>query len=112
MEQVYQHQTFFSRLHHFVLVSDAFVVVPGGIGTTLEALMIWQLLQVRKLHDTPLILVGDMWADLAAWAQQHMVNGESQLLDPADISILQCVDSFEDAIAQLREAHTKWRRTL
>ena len=53
VEQVYQHQTFFSRLHHFVLVSDAFVVAPGGIGTTLEALMIWQLLQVRKLHDTP-----------------------------------------------------------
>lgn len=34
---------FFSRLHHFVLVSDAFVVVPGGIGTVLELTMIWQL---------------------------------------------------------------------
>ena len=40
--------TFFSRLHHFVLVSDAFVVVPGGIGTVLETMMIWQLLQVRQ----------------------------------------------------------------
>ena len=28
--QVFEHRTFFSRLHHFVLVSDAFVVVPGG----------------------------------------------------------------------------------
>src|SRR5215472_7181342 len=28
----YEHQTFFSRLHHFVLASDAFIVVPGGIG--------------------------------------------------------------------------------
>ena len=56
--QAFEHRTFFSRLHHFVLVSDAFVVVPGGIGTVLETMMIWQLLQVRKLHDTPLILAG------------------------------------------------------
>ena len=59
--QAYEHGTFFSRLHHFVLVSHAFVVVPGGIGTTLEALMIWQLLQVRRLYGTPLIMIGRMW---------------------------------------------------
>lgn len=32
VEEVFQHQTFFSRLHHFVLVSDAFVVMPGELG--------------------------------------------------------------------------------
>jgi uncharacterized protein (TIGR00725 family) len=53
VEQAFEHQTFFTRLHHFVLASDAFVVVPGGIGTVLEAMMVWQLLQVRHLHDTP-----------------------------------------------------------
>lgn len=52
--QAHEHRTFFSRLHHVVLLSHAFVVVPGGIGTTLEALMIWQLLQVRKLYGTSL----------------------------------------------------------
>jgi uncharacterized protein (TIGR00730 family) len=65
--EAYAHRTFFSRLHHFVLVSDAFVVVPGGIGTVLELAMIWQLLQVRKLNRTPLILIGRMWADFVAW---------------------------------------------
>src|SRR5262249_36505056 len=29
--RVYQHRTFFTRLHHFILISDAFIVVPGGI---------------------------------------------------------------------------------
>ncbi|HEU4340688.1 MAG TPA: LOG family protein [Candidatus Binatia bacterium] len=48
----------FTRLHQFVLASDAFIVAPGGIGTVLETMMIWQLLQVRHLQDTPLILVG------------------------------------------------------
>ena len=50
----------FTRLQHFVIASDAFVVVPGGIGTVLETLMIW-LLQVRHVDNVPLILVGKMW---------------------------------------------------
>jgi predicted Rossmann-fold nucleotide-binding protein len=37
----YEHRTFFSRLHHFMIVSDAFVVVPGGVGTLLELSLAW-----------------------------------------------------------------------
>src|ERR1051326_3351081 len=32
VEQAFEHRTFFTRLHHFVLPSDAFVVAPGGLG--------------------------------------------------------------------------------
>ncbi len=49
VERVYRHRTFFSRLHHFVRLSSAFIVLPGGIGSTLEAMMVWQLLQARHL---------------------------------------------------------------
>ncbi len=66
--QAFEHRTFFTRLHQFVLTSDAFVVAPGGVGTVLETLMIWQLLQVKHLQDTPLILVGKMWPGLVEWA--------------------------------------------
>src|SRR4029077_11168630 len=79
VEQAFEHKTFFTRLHHFVLTSDAFVVVPGGIGTVLELTMIWQLLQVRHLHDTPLILVGKMWAGLVDWARTHLVTSQPPL---------------------------------
>src|SRR5205085_9040775 len=72
--EAFEHGTFFTRLHHFVLVSDVFVVVPGGIGTALELLMVWQLLQVQKLHDTPLILVGDMYAELVDWCRKYMLR--------------------------------------
>ena len=60
VEQVFEHETFFTRLHQFVLMSDAYIVAPGGIGSLLEATMIWQLLQVRQL-DVPLIFAGPMW---------------------------------------------------
>jgi uncharacterized protein (TIGR00730 family) len=110
IEEMYRHRTFFSRLHHFVLISDAFVVVPGGIGTTLEALMIWQLLQARKLHQTPLIFVGGMWSDLVAWVDRYMVNAVPTMADSADLSIPQCVDQFEEVLPLLKESHAQWKK--
>src|SRR5437899_1634693 len=89
VEQAFEHQTFFTRLHHFVLVSDAFVVVPGGIGTVLETMMIWQLLQVRHVHDTPLILVGKMWAELVDWGRKHLLNPQLPLASADDLAIPQ-----------------------
>ena len=68
VEQAFEHATFFTRLHHFVLISDAYIVAPGGLGTLLETMMIWQLLQTRHLHDTPLIFAGSMWRGLVEWA--------------------------------------------
>ena len=109
VEQVYLHRTFFSRLHHFVLVSDAFVVLPGGIGTALEALMIWQLLQVRQLQNTPFITVGKMWRELAIWAKKYTIDVEPPMADPADLSIPTCVDTCEEAIELLREAYEQWQ---
>lgn len=108
VEQVYNHQTFFSRLHHFALISDAFVVVPGGIGTTLEALMIWQLLQVQKMHDAPLIFVGEMWADLVRWAERFMINDGTPMVHPEDLRIPQCVDTVDEAIALLKNSYYCW----
>ena len=85
--QAFEHKTFFTRLHHFVLTSDAFVVAPGGIGTVLELMMIWQLLQVRHVRDTPLILVGKMWADLVDWARTHLLTSQPPLANPEDMAI-------------------------
>jgi uncharacterized protein (TIGR00730 family) len=87
VEEVFEHGTFFTRLHHFVLTSDAFVVAPGGIGTVLETMMIWQLLQVRHLSDTPLILVGRMWPGLVEWARSAMLSTDPTLANPEDIGI-------------------------
>lgn len=106
--EAFEHGTFFSRLHHFVLVSDAFVVVPGGIGSVLELAMIWQLLQVRRLYQTPLILIGDMWADLVRWARTYMLRPDFQLAGDADMDIPQCVATTEEAIALIRRRHAAW----
>ncbi|MDX2171420.1 MAG: LOG family protein [Deltaproteobacteria bacterium] len=106
--QMYEHGTFFSRLHHFVIASDAFVVVPGGIGTVLELTMVWQLLQVRQIKDTPLILVGPMWAELVDWARAYLLRPEFALASPDDIEIPRCVHTAAEAIELLRARHAQW----
>lgn len=106
--QAFEHRTFFTRLHHFVLASDAFVVAPGGIGTVLETMMIWQLLQVRHVHDTPLILVGKMWAALVDWARAHLLSAQPPLANPEDITIPLCVATADEAITVVREHRARW----
>jgi transketolase len=110
--QAFEHRTFFTRLHQFVLTSDAFVVAPGGIGTLLEAVLIWQLLQVKHLQDTPLILVGRMWPGLIEWARSAMLDTDAPLAGPDDIGIPRCVATADEAIAILRERHEAWRRQM
>jgi uncharacterized protein (TIGR00730 family) len=110
VEQAFEHKTFFSRLHHFVLTSDAFVVCPGGIGTVLELMLIWQLLQVKHVHDTPLILVGNMWAELVDWAKKNLLKPELSLANPEDLRIPRCVSTADEAIALIREHHAGWLR--
>jgi uncharacterized protein (TIGR00730 family) len=108
VELAFEHRTFFTRLHHFVLASDAFVVAPGGIGTVLETLMIWQLLQVRHLQHTPLILVGKMWPGLIEWARSAMLSFETPLANAEDMDIPRCVEDGEEAVALIRERHSVW----
>jgi len=103
VELAFEHRTFFTRLHHFVLASDAFIVAPGGIGTVLETMMIWQLLQVHHLERTPLIMVGKMWPGLIEWVRDAMLSFETPLIDPADVDIPICVANSEEAIAIIRD---------
>jgi uncharacterized protein (TIGR00730 family) len=108
VSQAYGHRTFFSRLHHFMILSDAFVVVPGGIGTLLEMSLVWQLLQVRKLYNTPLILVGKMWPELVEWGRRSMLLEGSELASEVDFTIPYCVNTIEETVALIQENRAAW----
>ena len=104
----FEHRTFFTRLHQFVLTSDAFVVAPGGIGTVLESMLVWQLLQVRHLENTPLIFVGKMWPGLVDWARTSMLSVDPPLASPQDFDVPRCVADADEAIAIIRENRQQW----
>jgi hypothetical protein len=72
--------------------------------------MIWQLLQVRKLYGTPLIMIGRMWPEFVRWAKDHMLGVEPHLADPMDLAIPRCVAGVDEALAIIREYHGQWVR--
>jgi predicted Rossmann-fold nucleotide-binding protein len=111
VSQAFEHRTFFTRLHQFVLTSDAYIVAPGGIGTVLETMMIWQLLQVNHLQNTPLLLVGRMWPGLVSWARTEMLSYDPPLASVDDFSVPLCVAGADEAIAVIGEHHARWKRT-
>ena len=96
-----QHYSFFSRLHHFVFLSSAFVAMPGGIGTALEMMTILQLLQVRKITDRPLILVGDNWKGLMKWMEEALVP---EYIHREELRLPILVPKVEDALPFIRKA--------
>jgi hypothetical protein len=77
-------------------------------GTVLELMLIWQLLQVRHVQGTPLILVGKMWPGLVDWASSQLLKAEPPLANPDDIAIPRCADNADEAIEFIRQEHTQW----
>lgn len=106
VDKVFRHRTFFSRLHHFIRLSSAFIVMPGGIGTALELFMVWQLLQVKHMKEHPLILIGTMWPGLIDWMRATML--ERGLVSPPDFDVVKIVGSSEEAIPIIRESYDRW----
>ena len=72
--------------------------------------MIWQLLQVHHLNNTPLILVGKMWPGLVEWAKTSMLSADMPLASAADLAIPHCVADADGAIAIIKKNHAHWRR--
>jgi len=108
VDKVFRHRTFFSRLHHFIRLSSAFIVMPGGVGTALELFMVWQLLQVKHMRQHPLILVGTMWPGLIDWMRGTMLD--RGLISPSDFDVVKIVGSSEEAVPIIRESYDRWRQ--
>lgn len=106
LDTVTAHRTFFSRLHHFVRMSQAFVIFPGGIGTSLELFMVWQLLQVGFLTERPVVLVGEMWRGLVDWMSREMVS--RRLMDADDLHLVTLATSIDDAVSQIERHKVKF----
>jgi len=63
-------RTLRERLNRLVEIGDAWIALPGGIGTLSEVSLCWSLLQTREVAPRPLILIGAMWQESMASFQQ------------------------------------------
>jgi uncharacterized protein (TIGR00730 family) len=97
---------FSKRLDKFTLLSNAVVVTPGGVGTTLEFLYVWQLVQVKKINNIPIILLGKEWADFYTWIKKWPLH--QHFLEKEETASLHLAKNSSEAIALIKEAHKTW----
>jgi len=96
---------FSTRLDNFIELANAVVVAPGGIGTLLELLYTWQLMQVKMISHIPIILLGDMWLDFGLWIKKWALK--NKFLDQKDFTLLHLVNNYADALEILKNAYKK-----
>ena len=94
---------FSQRLDTFMSLSDAVVVATGGIGTILELFYTWQLVQVKHLCETPIVLFGPMWPKLIAWMKEEVLSRE--LFDQADLRRVFLIDDPLRVVEFLLRVH-------
>lgn len=97
----HHHRRFSSRLDDFMRLSNAVVVMRGGVGTVLELFFTWQLIQVGHMPNRPFILVDKkFWQGLIDWMNASLVN--NGLVSPGDMNFVELVDTPEEAAEIIR----------
>lgn len=106
LEYLDNHELFSTRLDEFMLLSDAVVVMSGGIGTCLELFYTWQLLQVKHVAHMPVILVGKMWRKLVDWVIDYPLR--LGYMNADDLNSIVVVDNWKQAAKVLKAAKIRY----
>jgi uncharacterized protein (TIGR00730 family) len=90
--------------------SDAFLVLPGGLGTLDELFEALTLVQTQKVTSFPLVLLGtDYWQGMIDWLRDRaLVHGT---INQSDIDMLNLTDDVDHAIELMVQGRER-RRTM
>lgn len=103
-----EHKRFSSRLDEFMRLSHAVIVAPGGIGTLLELLYVWQLIQVGMIEERAVVLLDrSLWSGLLAWVDEKMLG--RGFISPRDFNWIHCVDTPQEALPYIKTELEKFR---
>ncbi|WP_460746424.1 LOG family protein [Nocardiopsis oceani] len=95
---------FFVRKTMFVKYSQAFVVLPGGLGTLDELFEAITLVQTKKITRFPVVLVGtEFWAGLRDWVEASLLK--HGLIAEKDMELLHVTDDPDEAVRIIQRAH-------
>jgi uncharacterized protein (TIGR00730 family) len=92
---------FFVRKVMLVKYSQAFVVMPGGLGTLDEVFETATLMQTRKIESFPIIAMGtDFWRHMGTFMQEALLAEKT--IDEADTGLFDLTDSVDEAMEIVR----------
>jgi predicted Rossmann-fold nucleotide-binding protein len=76
---------FFDRMRTMIEESQAWLVLPGGLGTLAELAMTWDLISIHVLEPRPLLLYGEMWQSVIDTLADHLVLSIDQAFETIQI---------------------------
>jgi uncharacterized protein (TIGR00730 family) len=104
-----EHRRFSSRLDEFMRLSHAVVVAPGGIGTLLELMFAWQLIQVGMVERREIILLDRaLWQGLMDWMRREVLG--RKFIAPTDFDWMHLVETPEEAVEIIRVSLLQYGR--
>jgi uncharacterized protein (TIGR00730 family) len=106
LDTMLEFRYFFVRKVMLVKYSYAFIVLPGGYGTMDEIFETLTLIQTKKIHDFPVILVGrEFWLPLLDFIKLRFI-GEGTI-EASDLELITMTDSVDEAVNLAYEAATR-----
>ncbi|MCG8688558.1 MAG: TIGR00730 family Rossman fold protein [Desulfobacterales bacterium] len=88
---------FFVRKVMFVKYAQAYIIMPGGLGTLDEMFETLTLVQTRRIRKMPVILMNsNFWGGLLEWLKNSLADGG--LISPEDMDLFHVVDEPEQAL--------------
>jgi len=98
---------FFVRKVMFVKYSQAFVVMPGGMGTLDELFEAITLIQTKKIDLFPIILVGSsFWSGLVHWIKDVLVKEGT--ISEKDLELIAVVDTPDEILHIIDEFYKSY----
>jgi uncharacterized protein (TIGR00730 family) len=98
---------FFVRKVMFVKYSQAFVVMPGGMGTLDELFEAITLIQTKKIDLFPIILVGSsFWAGMVTWIKDVLVAEGT--ISKKDLELISVVDTPDEILYIIDEFYKNY----
>lgn len=100
---------FFVRKVMFIRYAQAYVFLPGGVGTLDELFEALTLIQTEKIHPFPIYLMGKTyWQGLLGWIQDVVLAHEC--ISPKDLDLIHITDDPEE-VANGIERHYQRHRS-
>ena len=98
---------FFVRKVMFVKYSQAFIVMPGGMGTLDELFEALTLIQTKKIDKFPIILIGTkFWSGLIDWLSNTLIKKGT--IGEQDLKLISIVDTESEVIKIIDEFYENY----
>ena len=97
---------FYIRKVMFVKYAQGFIVMPGGFGTLDEFFESITLIQTKKIHPFPIVLMGkEYWGGLISWFKTRAL--EEGMISKADMDLFSITDDPKEAVAIVKRFYKK-----